>query len=174
MGIKEKELVPVSQLNIIECCSTCRNVKQVFQYTIENGINTDTEYPPYPNDGTCNFDETKKVITIDDYKEVQKGDEQDLSEKIATHGPVSVLIDAGQMSFQLYNSGVYYDPNCHYQSSQLNHAVLAVGYGSTTDAEYYIVKNSWGTSWGESGYIRMSRNRDNNCGIATDASFPIA
>ena len=80
--------------------------------------------------------------------------------------------DAGQRSFQHYSSGIYYEPNCH--TLLLNHAVLAVGYGSTDDGDYYIVKNSWGTSWGDSGYVLMARNRDNNCGIASDVNLPIA
>jgi len=70
-------------------------------------------------------------------------------------------------------TGVYYDPHC--DSYRLNHAVLVVGYGTYgySGKEYWLVKNSWGTSWGEKGYIQMARNRNNSCGIASMASFPL-
>jgi cathepsin L len=170
--IKEKRLAKLSEPNLIDCCTHCINVKGAFDYTKDNGINVDADYPPFPNDGTCKFDGSKRAITIEGYREVTKGDEEDLTDKLAEKGPISVFIDAARLSFQLYSSGVYYDPNC--SSIQLNHFMLAVGYGAEDVSEYYIVKNSWGTSWGDNGYIKMSRNRNNNCGIATDASWPVA
>lgn len=109
------------------------------------------------------------------YKDIASNNEFALTEAIAFIGPISVAIDASQLSFQFYSSGVYYDPLC--TCLNLNHGVLAVGYGLTSESsykeEYYIVKNSWGEDWGDNGYVLMSRNRLNNCGIASMASYPI-
>ena len=110
------------------------------------------------------------------FVDIPEGNETALQEVLAVHGPVSVAIDASQSSFQFYVSGVYSDPNC--SSEELDHGVLAVGYGVANDPvkgqqEYYIVKNSWSAAWGDKGYIKMARNTKNMCGISTAASYPL-
>lgn len=90
---------------------------------------------------------------------------------MAEKGPVSVGIDASTSTFHFYSRGIYYDEKC--SSSFLDHGVLAVGYGTDDSTDYWLVKNSWNETWGDSGYIKMSRNRNNNCGIASQASYPV-
>jgi len=143
-----------------------------FQYIIKNnGIDTEASYP-YRATGPnkCEFKANSVGATISGFTDVTSGSESDLQSSV-DKAPISVAIDASHDSFQMYSSGVYYEPSC--SPTQLDHGVLAVGYGTSGSSDYWLVKNSWGTDWGMSGYIQMSRNRNNNCGIATAASYPI-
>lgn len=118
----------------------------------------------------CRFKRNQVAATMKDYVGLPEGDEDAMKEALATKGPVCVGIDASLVTFQNYRSGVYDDPKC---TDQLNHAVLVTGYGTTADGKkYWIVKNSWGESWGNKGYIWMARGT-NHCGIADAASYPV-
>ena len=144
---------------------------QAFTYIkVNNGIDTEDSYPYKAVDQKCKFSAANVGATDTGFTDVQSGSEADLVDAIATVGPISVAIDASHSSFQLYKSGIYYEKQCSAQ--QLDHGVTAVGYGTQNSQDFYIVKNSWGTSWGDKGYIMMSRNKKNNCGIATAASYP--
>ena len=103
---------------------------------------------------------------------VESKSEEALKTATATQGPISVGIDASHFSFQLYSHGVYHSAMC--SSTRLDHGVTVVGYGAEDGKDYWLVKNSWGSGWGEHGYIEMSRNRNNNCGIATMAVYATA
>lgn len=109
------------------------------------------------------------VAKINGGKSVEKGNETALEVAVAMQ-PVAAAIDAGRMSFQFYESGIYDDPSC--SSTELDHVVLIVGYGTKDALDYWIVQNSWGTNWGMEGYILMSRNKNNQCGIASAAAYP--
>ncbi|MEU3059895.1 C1 family peptidase [Streptomyces subrutilus] len=102
---------------------------------------------------------------------VASGDEEALRAAVA-RGPVRTKIDASQASFQLYSADVYDEPLC--SSTETDHWVTVVGYGTTLSGkEYWTVKNDYGTTWGELGFIRMSRDKGNQCGIATAAEEPV-
>jgi len=146
---------------------------QAFSYIKANsGIDTEDSYPYTARDGTCKFNPATVGATDTGFVDIPAGNEKALTEAIATIGPISVAIDASRSSFQFYSKGVYTDKGC--SSTRLDHGVTAVGYDSMgANQDYFIVKNSWGTSWGNKGYIWMARNQKNMCGIATAASYPL-
>ena len=136
------------------------------------GIDSEESYPYVGTDQQCAYNTSGVAASCRGYKEIPQGNERALTAAVANVGPVSVGIDAMQSTFLYYKSGVYYDPNCN--KEDVNHAVLAVGYGATPRGKkYWIVKNSWGEEWGKKGYVLMARNRNNACGIANLASFPV-
>jgi len=172
-----RNLISLSEQNLVDCTGSFGNqgcgggwMDSAFKYIIANkGIDREENYPYQAANGACRFSYSYVGATMNSYSDVQGGNEGALQNAVNGQ-PVSVAIDAGHTSFQLYKSGIYFEPQC--SSSSLDHGVLVVGYGSE-NGDYYIVKNSWGQNWGMQGYLWMSRNRNNNCGIATSASFPL-
>ncbi|XP_030829336.1 cathepsin L1 [Strongylocentrotus purpuratus] len=177
---KTGKLVSLSEQNLVDCSGKEGNMgcegglmDQAFQYILDvGGIDTEMSYPYTAMDGQCHFNKANIGATDTGYTDVTTGSESALQMAVASVGPISVAIDASHQSFQLYKSGVYNEPAC--SSTLLDHGVLAVGYGTSSDGtDYWIVKNSWGAAWGMNGYLWMSRNKDNQCGIATKASYPL-
>jgi cathepsin L len=176
---KTQKLITLSVQNLMDCTFSYGNqgccgglMDASFTYIKDNnGIDTDASYPYEAQDGKCRFKPNNVGAVDTGFVDIQANSEADLQNALATIGPISVAFDAGQSSFQFYTKGIYYDKAC--SATNLNHASAAVGYGTLgPNQDYYIVKNSWGVNWGDQGYILMSRNRDNNCGIASMAIYP--
>jgi cathepsin L len=127
---------------------------QAFQYIKENnGIDTEDSYPYKASDQTCKFNPANVGATDTGFVDIKSKDENALKEAVAAVGPVSVAIDASHITFQLYSRGVYYAPFC--SQTNLDHGVLAVGYGSESGKDYWIVKNSWGATYVTIGYSHV-------------------
>uniref|UniRef100_A0A3B5AH46 Cathepsin L1-like n=1 Tax=Stegastes partitus TaxID=144197 RepID=A0A3B5AH46_9TELE len=172
---KTGQLVSLSEQNLVDCskpygtygCSGAW-MANAYDYVVNNGLQSTNTYP-YTS-APCYYDSRLAVAHIKDYRFIPKGDEQALADAVATIGPITVAIDADHSSFMFYSSGIYDEPNCN--PNNLSHAVLLVGYGSDDGQDYWIIKNSWGSSWGEGGYMRLVRDGRNACGIASYALYP--
>ncbi|XP_067468895.1 cathepsin S, ortholog 1 [Thunnus thynnus] len=171
-------LVPLSPQNLVDCSTFdgnrgCRGgyISKAFSYVIRNkGVDSESFYPYEHQNGKCRYSVEGKAGYCSDFHILPRGDEMTLQEKVATVGPISVAVNAMLQSFHLYKGGLYDEPSCNPRF--INHAVLVVGYGTDNGQDFWLVKNSWGTEWGEEGFIRIARNKNNLCGIATFAVYP--
>ncbi|KAK3123081.1 hypothetical protein QOZ80_8AG0623550 [Eleusine coracana subsp. coracana] len=139
-----------------------------FKFIIKNGgLTNESSYPYTAEDGKCK--RGQNVATIKGYEDVPANDEAALMKAVANQ-PVSVAVDAS--NFQFYAGGVM-TGSC---GTELDHGIAAIGYGKTSDGtKYWLMKNSWGTTWGENGYLRMERDitdKKGMCGLAMESSYP--
>ncbi|XP_072449888.1 procathepsin L-like [Chiloscyllium punctatum] len=175
---RHKQLVSLSEQNLVDCSTEygthgCRGgwMSHAFEYVVKShGINSAADYPYLASDEECKFMPNKTAAMIRHYAFVIRG-EKYLARVVERIGPVSIAVDASQRDFQLYRSGIYYNQNC--TKHLPNHAMLVVGFGTDNRQKYWLVKNSWGTGWGDEGYIKMAKDVQNMCGIANYGVYPI-
>ncbi|XP_065192927.1 digestive cysteine proteinase 2-like [Sycon ciliatum] len=175
--LKYGKQVLLSQQNLMDCSwgygnNACDGGLQyeAYEWIVKHaGIATAESYGPYlMQDGKCHKVRTP-LVTIKSYAHTAPSNVSDAILALLQQ-PLAVSIDASHQSFGFYSHGVYYEPECGNQPMDLDHAVLAVGFGTLGGEDYWIVKNSWSTHWGNDGFVLMSR-KDNNCGVATDATL---
>jgi cathepsin L len=176
-AINTGKLVSLSEQNLLDCVTQSKgcnggNSNVAYQYVKNKqagAFNLETAYPYEAKQGSCRYKASGATTKLSSYGTLASRDETSLQNAIYTYGPASIAIDASHDSFQKYKSGVYNEPAC--SSTRLDHEVLAIGWG-TDPSPYWLIKNSWGTFWGEEGFIRMTRGK-NQCGIATDVVIPL-
>jgi cathepsin L len=175
-----KKLVSLSEQQLVDCDkgdNGCNGgiMTSAYEYVIRNGgLDSETCYPYEARDDTCRFDKSCVSATISSYGSVPSNNDKAMVETLARQ-PISIAIYAAGSTFQHYNGGVYDDPTCYSDESHLDHGVLLVGYGTTDDGkDYYILKNSWDTTWGENGYMRIARGENKNiCGLLDMPCYPV-
>ncbi|KAL6635011.1 hypothetical protein ACP70R_027682 [Stipagrostis hirtigluma subsp. patula] len=172
------KLVSLSEQELMDCDTTFDHgcgggiMDFAFAYIMGNqGIHTEEDYPYLTEEGYCKEKQPhSRVVTISGYEDVPENSEINLLKALA-HQPVSVGVAAGSRDFQFYKGGVF-DGAC---GVELDHALTAVGYGSSYGQDYITMKNSWGKNWGEQGYVRIKRgtgNPEGVCGIYMMPSYP--
>ncbi|KAE8659672.1 Vignain [Hibiscus syriacus] len=179
--IKKGKLISLSEQQLVDCDINgedqgCEGglMDTAFRFIKStHGLTTEASYPYQGSDGTCKRKEATPAATITGYEDVPPNNEKALLQAVAKQ-PVSVAIEGSGWSFQFYKRGVF-SGEC---DTYLDHAVTLVGYGTNSDGtKYWLVKNSWGTGWGEKGYMRLERDvaaKEGLCGVAMKASYPIA
>ncbi|KAI5060110.1 hypothetical protein GOP47_0024530 [Adiantum capillus-veneris] len=174
------KMVLLSEQQLVDCAGAYNNFgcsgglpSQAFEYVHFNGgLNTEDAYPYTAEDGECQFNEDIIGVQVSDVVNITMGAENELKVAVGLVRPVSVAFEVVD-GFSLFKSGVYTSDTCESSPESVNHAVLAVGYDvDESGMKYWIIKNSWGESWGMNGYFNMELG-SNMCGIATCASYPI-
>nr|XP_048303511.1 cathepsin R-like [Myodes glareolus] len=175
------KLTPLSVQNLVDCSKPQGNngclsgdTYNAFQYVLHNGgLEAEATYPYEGKEGPCRYNPKNSIADITGFVSLPESEDV-LMVAVATIGPISVGIDASHNSFRFYEKGIYHEPNC--SSSTTSHGVLVVGYGfkgnETDGKKYWTIKNSWGTKWGKKGYMKIAKDQNNHCGIASYAHYP--
>lgn len=175
--LEKGDLIDLSEQQLLDCSTEndgCNGGLSgpTFDYIKQiGGVMKENNYPYKGSVGACNDKASTKAATISGYESVPVNNEMALLQAVANQ-PVSVSIDVRQLHF--YSGGVV-TGEC---GTDLNHELAAVGYGTESDGtQYWLMKNSWGTGWGEDGYVKIQRNVSEPqgiCGIAMMATYPVA
>lgn len=178
-SISKGQLVDLAEQQLVDCATGLSygshgcsggQMDGAFKYVIENGQCSLASYPYTAKDGTCQ--KCSSIVHLSSCSDVKPNDQVSLKGAV-TQQPVAIAIEADTRYFQSYSSGVLTSSSC---GTKLDHGVLIVGYGEENGQKYWLVKNSWGTTWGDKGYVKIARSDSTNdagiCGIAMQPSFP--
>lgn len=167
--IKDGKARLLSEQQLVDCSISFGNngcggglVEYAFNYATKHGLASEDEYPYTATDGTCKDIEGESILSS--FKDVQRFSPTQLAAALQL-GPVSIGVDASGFGFKFYKSGII----SRLCGTSIDHAVLLVGYGTEKGKDYWLVKNSWASDWGENGYFRVLRDMEKQdegmCGI---------
>jgi C1A family cysteine protease len=167
-SLSEQELVDCDHLGSQGCNGG--SMAGAFLWYKKNKAEAEEDYAYTAKTGTCHSSDYTGLFNSTGYKQVTANSSSALMASIQT-GPTSVAIEADKAAFQTYKSGILNSEAC---GTQLDHGVLAVGYGTENGQNYYLVKNSWNSTWGDNGYVKIANNGDGAgiCGIQMAAVRP--
>lgn len=169
--LKNKDSSLLSEQQLVDCDSQdygCNGglMDNAFQYLKQYGVMTEESYKYTAYDGNCKYNKKKVSVEVTGFRDIESNEER-IKEVLFENGPLSIAVNA--TPFQFYNKGILRPTKNNCNPQQLNHGVLLVGYGSENGVNYWIIKNSWSTEWGEDGYIRLERGTG-ACGVNTMVS----
>ena len=179
MQIKYGSFTPLAEQQLVDCAQAFDNhgcngglPSHAFEYVkYAGGISTEDAYPYNAEDNKCTVDAGTFALEVDGGSfNITEGDEPSMKSALYGHGPVSIAFQVVD-GFRDYSEGVYTSDVCKNTPADVNHAVLAVGYGTLDEINYWDVKNSWGADWGDSGFFKIERGV-NMCGVAMCNSYP--
>jgi len=175
--LKHGKTVSLSEQQLVDCSGKFGNQGcngglpwYAYKYVMKYGMESEKSYPYAEHNQDCKYKKDRVIVNQVNYTSVEEGDEAALKSAVATKGPVSIGFSATNNLLH-YNKGIFGDDFC--DPERLNHGILVVGYGSEKGRDFWIVKNSWGIGWGEKGYFRTARNKNNMCGVASAATVPV-
>uniref|UniRef100_A0ACD5WY55 Uncharacterized protein n=1 Tax=Avena sativa TaxID=4498 RepID=A0ACD5WY55_AVESA len=183
--IRTQKLVSLSVQQLVDCSTGENNrgcnlgdMDEAFRYIVHSGgITTDKAYGYEAQQGTCRSSGKKAAAKIRNFQYVLPGNETALLLAVA-HQPVSIALDGSNTAFRFFAGAGIFGADGQQCTTDLNHAVTAVGYGTDENGtKYWLIKNSWGSDWGDNGYVKIARDVASNgglCGLAMQASYPVA
>ena len=182
-AISSGQLIDLSEQELVDCATGLAygshgcsggQMEGAFKFVIQNGQCSNAEYP-YTSGVTKTGGSCQKcapIAKMSSCSDVKPNDQLSLKAAVSQQ-PVSIAIEADTRYFQSYSGGILTSADC---GTNLDHGVLIVGYGADNGQKYWLVKNSWSSSWGVDGYVKIARSDSINdpgiCGIAMDPSFP--
>lgn len=177
--LKHGKTALLSEQNLLDCAQAFDNhgcngglPSHAFEYVHYNGgLDTEEAYPYEAKENKCKFNTYHVGVKVESVVNITSLHEDELKSAVGSVGPVSIAFQVAS-DFRFYKTGVYDSTVCKSGEQDVNHAVLAVGYGAATGKPHWIVKNSWGTTWGMDGYFQIARGK-NMCGLADCAAYPV-